>query len=152
MRPLLFSLFSCYTAARSIDLFHQLGPPLPFPYNTTGYYRGPSLITTSNGTLLAFIRGNFHRRDTTPNIMYLRRSFDDGNRWSQPVAILSDPNNRTQYGGMFVAFTTRTVLGHNKQVCILPPLSPHRGPCARPHYGRGAFDSHSRRRQTLLWM
>ena len=33
------------------DLFHQLDPRLP-----RGYYRGPSLVTTTNGTLLAIVR------------------------------------------------------------------------------------------------
>merc|ERR1712232_911058 len=56
------------------DLFHQLTYPLPYPFNTTGYYRIPSLVTSTNGTLLAFIMGRFHRRDATPNIVYLRRS------------------------------------------------------------------------------
>ena len=45
------------------DLFHELGPPLPYPFNTTGYYRGPSLLASSNGTLLAFVHGNFHRTE-----------------------------------------------------------------------------------------
>ena len=81
------------------DLFHELGPPLPYPFNTSGFYRIPSLLTSSNGTLLAFIAGRFHRTDNTPNIIYLRRSLDDGNTWLDPQPILSDPNNATEYGG-----------------------------------------------------
>jgi len=81
------------------DLFHQLTYPLPFPFNTTGYYRIPSLVSSTNGTLLAFIMGRFHRRDNTPNIVYLRRSFDDGKTWLPPAIVLSDPNNATEYGG-----------------------------------------------------
>eukprot|EP01079_Euglenida_sp_SAG-EU17-18_P000165 gene165-2360_t len=95
------------------DLFHQLGPPLPFPYNRTGYYRIPSLVTSCNGTLLAFIMvnrcadrlpwdlgmGRFHRTDATPNIVYLRRSFDDGETWTPASRVLQDPHNRTEFGG-----------------------------------------------------
>jgi sialidase-1 len=77
-----------------IDLFHQLDSRLP-----RGYYRIPSLISTSNGTLLAIINGRFHRTDSTPNIVYMRRSHDDGNTWEEAVPILADPNNRTEYGG-----------------------------------------------------
>ena len=81
------------------DLFQELGPPLPYPFNTSGYYRIPSLLASSNGTLLAFIAGRFHRTDATPNIIYLRRSLDDGNTWLAPQPILSDPHNATEYAG-----------------------------------------------------
>lgn len=40
-----------------------------------------------------------HRTDDTPNIVYLRRSVDDGNTWGESVAILSDPKNGTRFGG-----------------------------------------------------
>ena len=76
------------------DLFHQLDPRLP-----SGDYRIPSLVATTNGTLLAFIMGRFHRTDSTPNIVYLRRSHDDGNTWEEAIPILVDPTNRTEFGG-----------------------------------------------------
>jgi hypothetical protein len=61
------------TDVHTTDLFTQLDARLPH-----GYYRIPSLIATPNGTLLAFVMGRFHRTDSTPNIVYLRRSLDDG--------------------------------------------------------------------------
>jgi hypothetical protein len=33
------------------DLFHQLTGPLPYPYNTSGFYRIPSMSTTKKGTV-----------------------------------------------------------------------------------------------------
>ena len=76
------------------DLFHQLDELLP-----RGDYRIPSLVATSNGTLLAFVMGRMHRTDATPNIVYLRRSHDDGATWEKAVPVLNDPTNRTMYGG-----------------------------------------------------
>lgn len=76
------------------DLFHALDPRLPH-----GYYRIPSMVATNNGTLLAFVMGRFHRTDSTPNIVYLRRSHDDGNTWESAQPILADPTNRTEFGG-----------------------------------------------------
>ena len=66
------------------DLFHALDPRLPH-----GYYRIPSMVATNNGTLLAFVMGRFHRTDSTPNIVYLRRSHDDGNTWESAQPILA---------------------------------------------------------------
>eukprot|EP00662_Eupelagonemidae_sp_cell21_P025389 gene25389-37854_t len=63
------------------DLFHQLDPRLP-----RGYYRIPGLVATTNGTLLAFVMGRMHRTDATPNIVYLRRSFDGGREWTEAAA------------------------------------------------------------------
>ena len=51
------------------DLFHELDSRLPH-----GDYRIPSLVATTNGTLLAFVNGRFHRTDQTPDILYMRRS------------------------------------------------------------------------------
>ena len=79
---------------RLVSLFTQLDARLPH-----GDYRIPSLVASPNGTLLAFISGRMHRTDTTPNIIYLRRSLDDGNTWDDAVPILSDPKNNTEYGG-----------------------------------------------------
>ena len=82
------------TAPALTDLFHQLDARLPH-----GDYRIPSLVTTNNGTLLAFVAGRMHRTDYTPNLIYLRRSVDYGASWSPAVAILFDPANRTEFGG-----------------------------------------------------
>ena len=76
-------------------LFHQLDPRLPH-----GFYRVPSLVTSLNGTLLAFVSGRFHRTDATPNILYLRRSFDDGKTWQPAQTVLQDPHNVTEYGAV----------------------------------------------------
>lgn len=76
------------------NLFHQLDVRLP-----RGDYRIPSLITSLNGTLLAFVAGRMHRTDATPNIQYLRRSTDDGKTWLPAQAVLNDPTNHTEYGG-----------------------------------------------------
>lgn len=78
----------------TIDLFHQLDRRLPH-----GDYRIPSLVTTTNGTLLAFAAGRMHRTDITPNIIYMRRSINDGRSWGQAVPLLSDVHNRTEYSG-----------------------------------------------------
>lgn len=76
------------------DLFHELDSRLP-----RGDYRIPSLVATTNGTLLAFVNGRFHRTDQTPDILYMRRSLDDGNTWEPAQAVLADPTNRTEFGG-----------------------------------------------------
>ena len=76
------------------DLFVQLDARLPH-----GDYRIPSLVATPKGTLLAFVMGRFHRTDNTPNIVYLRRSLDDGATWGEAQAILNDPTNHTMFGG-----------------------------------------------------
>jgi hypothetical protein len=56
--------------ANLTDLFTELDARLP-----TGYYRGPSLVTTPNGTLLAFVLGALHRHDGSPTIVCpLRRT------------------------------------------------------------------------------
>jgi len=88
-------LLACGAAAVPLtDLFTQLDARLPH-----GDYRIPSLIATPKGTLLAFIFGRMHRTDNTPNILYLRRSVDDGATWDEARAILNDPQNGTMFGG-----------------------------------------------------
>tara|TARA_B100000768_G_scaffold167269_1_gene171239 strand:+ start:86 stop:448 length:363 start_codon:yes stop_codon:yes gene_type:complete len=76
------------------DLFSQLDARLP-----GGDYRIPSLVATTNGTLLAFVNGRMHRTDLTPDIVYMRRSHTDGNTWEEARAILDDPTNRTEFSG-----------------------------------------------------
>ena len=85
---------SVLAAVPTVDLFHQLDPRLPH-----GDYRIPSLVTTRNGTLLAFAAGRMHRTDITPNIIYMRRSTDDGKSWEQATPLLSDATNHTEFGG-----------------------------------------------------
>ena len=70
------------------DLFHQLDARLPH-----GDYRIPSLVTTVNGTLLAFVAGRFHRTDITPNILFMRRSEDEGLTWG-PVSMLPGDSSK----------------------------------------------------------
>ena len=84
------------------DLFHQLTGPLPPPFNTSGFYRIPSMVYTAKGTIIALTLGRFHRTDLTPNIVYIRRSLDDGTTWLDPQPILSDPQNNTEFGGALV--------------------------------------------------
>ena len=95
------------------DLFVQLDSRLPH-----GDYRIPSLVATPSGTLLAFVMGRMHRTDYTPNIVYLRRSIDDGATWSEAEAILSDPHNRTMFGGVPVVdpSTGTVTFVHNQAV------------------------------------
>ena len=90
-------MLSVSTLAASIytqDLFRQLDARLP-----GGDYRIPSLVATTNGTLLAFVNGRMHRTDHTPDIIYMRRSHTDGNTWEEARAILDDPSNRTEFSG-----------------------------------------------------
>eukprot|EP00729_Bicosta_minor_P007398 gene7398-18685_t len=77
-----------------VNLFTELDARLP-----TGYYRGPSLVTTVKGTLLAFVLGALHRHDNSPTIIYLRRSVDYGATWSTAAPILLDPTNATHFTG-----------------------------------------------------
>jgi len=87
-------LVGVVSATPLIDLFEQLDARLP-----NGDYRIPSLVATPKGTLLAFVMGRMHRTEDTPNIVYIRRSFDDGASWTEAVAMLNDPSNRTRFGG-----------------------------------------------------
>ena len=111
---MMFAMFMLpLTHTPLIDLFEQLDARLPH-----GDYRIPSLIATPNGTLLAFVMGRMHRTDSSPNIVYLRRSFDDGTSWEPAQPILSDPMNRTVYGGAPVInpVTGAVIFVHNQQV------------------------------------
>ena len=65
------------------------------------------MVNTSKGNLIVFAMGRFHRTDNTPNIVYIRRSLDDGVTWLDPQPILADPNNRTEYGGAPVVVVYR---------------------------------------------
>lgn len=51
------------------------------------------------GTVIALALGRFHRTDLTPNIVYIRRSVDNGESWLEPQPILSDPRNGTEFSG-----------------------------------------------------
>ena len=52
--------------------------------------------------VIALALGRFHRTDLTPNIVYIRRSTDNGESWLAPQAILADPRNRTESTGALV--------------------------------------------------
>ena len=97
------------------NLFDQLDPRLPH-----GFYRIPSLVTTLKGTLLAFCAGRFHRTDMTPNIIYLRRSEDDGLTWTPAQVVLSDPKNGTEYGGAPVVDVCPPCLKPGRPGVLLP--------------------------------
>ena len=93
------------SSANLTDLFTELDARLP-----TGYYRGPSLVTTPNGTLLAFVLGALHQHDGSPTIVYVRRSLDSGSTWSAAAPVLLDPSNRTHFtGAAVVDAATHTV-------------------------------------------
>ena len=76
------------------DLYHQFDARFPH-----GYYRSPSLITSLRGTLLAFAYGKYHRTDSTPNQIFLRRSEDDGITWTAAREVIYDTTNRTEFYG-----------------------------------------------------
>lgn len=96
---------SAASSANLTNLFTELDARLP-----TGYYRGPSLVTTPNGTLLAFVLGALHRHDGSPTIVYVRRSLDSGSTWSAAAPVLLDPSNRTHFtGAAVVDAATHTV-------------------------------------------
>lgn len=108
------------TGIRTIDLFNQLDARLPH-----GFYRIPSLVATPSGTLLAFVLGRFHRTDSTPNIVYLRRSFDDGATWDAARPIMSDPTNHTEFSGAPIVdpIDGSITYVHNKQNFSAAPQS-----------------------------
>ena len=55
-------------------------------------YRIPSIITTLEGTALAFCEGRkFNRGDKSPTDMLLKRSTDNGKTWST-AWIVDDPS------------------------------------------------------------
>ena len=57
-------------------------------------YRIPSLIVTTNGTLLAFCEGRKHSRSDTGDIdLLLKRSADGGKTWSTPQVVWDDGPN-----------------------------------------------------------
>ncbi len=57
-------------------------------------YRIPSLIVTTNGTLLAFCEGRKHSRSDTGDIdLLLRRSSDNGQTWSEQQVVWDDGPN-----------------------------------------------------------
>ena len=97
------------------DLFVQLDSRLP-----NGDYRIPGLIATPNGTLLAFVMGRMHRTDATPNLVYLRRSFDDGASWDEARAILSDPKNAA--AAVFEPSTPGFPRQPLTRACCAPPV------------------------------
>ena len=77
------------------ELFHAHDYRIP-----RGQYRIPSLVSTKNGTLLAFVAARLHCTDMTPNIIYTRRSVNDGNTWAEQQVVVADWTNETEYGGV----------------------------------------------------
>ena len=95
------------------ELFHELDTRLPH-----GFYRIPSLVATPNGSLLAFVMGRLQRTDLTPNIVYMRRSVDDGATWAPAVPLLQDPTNRTEYDGAPVVDPTTGTIHYMHQQMV----------------------------------
>lgn len=77
-----------------LDLF--VGDGVPFSNNgTTHTYRIPSLVTTTNGTLLAISDARYENSSDVPGDIDLvvRRSTDNGDTWSSEITI------NTEHGG-----------------------------------------------------
>ena len=81
-----------------------------------GEYRIPSLVSASDGSLLAFAMAREHQTDYTPNTVMMRRSADDGASWANATAVLSDVRNHTMFGGAPVTDPARgtTFYLHNQ--------------------------------------
>jgi hypothetical protein len=68
-------------------------------YTPRGIYRIPSMVTTNNGTLVAFAQARVHSTDATPSSVVMRRSFDDGETWEPTRVVLPDYFNATEQVG-----------------------------------------------------
>jgi hypothetical protein len=68
-------------------------------YIPRGLYRIPSMVTTKNGTLIAFAQARVHSTDATPSSVVMRRSFDDGVSWEPTRVVLPDFFNATEQVG-----------------------------------------------------
>lgn len=93
-------LFPCFLLLL-VGMVHAEQPPAPVEtevftsgqgeYNT---YRIPSVITTKQGTLLAFCEGRVKDRSDSGNIdLVLRRSKDNGKTWSDLAVVWNDERN-----------------------------------------------------------
>lgn len=61
-----------------------------FPFQDgTAYYRIPSLVVTTNGTLLAFADRRYNNRNDLPNRIEVevKRSTDNGQKWSKRIRV-----------------------------------------------------------------
>ncbi|TXJ39494.1 sialidase family protein [Brachyspira aalborgi] len=61
-----------------------------FPFQDgTAYYRIPSLVVTTNGTLLAFADRRYNNRNDLPNRIEVevKRSTDNGKKWSKRIRV-----------------------------------------------------------------
>lgn len=61
-----------------------------FPFQSgTAYYRIPSLVVTTNGTLLAFADRRYNNRNDLPNRIEVevKRSTDNGKKWSKRIRV-----------------------------------------------------------------
>src|SRR5699024_5716421 len=56
-------------------------------------YRIPSIIVTTNGTILAFAEGRKKPGDAGDIDLLLRRSFDNGKTWTDPQVVWDDGDN-----------------------------------------------------------
>jgi sialidase-1 len=100
-----------------------------FPAGEGGYhtYRIPAIITTLNGTLLAFCEGRKEGRHDAGNIdIVLKRSTDGGHTWSKAMVIWDDSTNTCGNPCPVVDRTTGTIwllmthnLGRDKEGDII---------------------------------
>ena len=91
------TLLACLALAFSTTVAHaQPTETDVFTAGQDGYkvYRIPSLITSSEGTLLAFCEGRVGGMSDAGDIdIVLKRSTDGGKTWSKPIVIWDDANN-----------------------------------------------------------
>ncbi len=81
------------------DIEESVKPGIPFYPGIHGYfsYRIPSVVTTKNGTILAFAEGRKNSYVDSGDIdIVMRRSLDGGKTWSNLSVIRNDDINRCQ--------------------------------------------------------
>ena len=72
----------------------QIASSTVFKSGEAGYphFRIPGIVTTNEGTLLAFAEGRFRQHDHAQNDMVLKRSTDNGLTWGDLIRVHSDSN------------------------------------------------------------
>lgn len=75
-----------------------------FPFqSSSSYYRIPSLVVTTNGTLLAFADRRYNNRDDLPNRIEVevKRSTNNGKTWSKAIRITPTSTSKNDgYGDL----------------------------------------------------
>lgn len=83
-----------------------------FESGTNGYntYRIPAIVTSKNGTILAFAEGRKNTSSDTGDIdLVLKRSIDNGKSWSDISVVWNDSQNVCGNPAPVVDFTTGTI-------------------------------------------